>query len=155
MISISSARPAISSRSWIRDVCSAPERSSKFNNCPECRRSIRPVFDAPPILKVEGLNAGYGRSQVLFDLAFTAAPVGALAILGRNGAGKTTLLKTLAGEIRPASGRIVLDGADALGMSTEVRVRRGLGYVPQEYAVFDTLTVRENLRLGAIRQPDN
>jgi branched-chain amino acid transport system ATP-binding protein len=65
------------------------------------------------------------------------------------------LLKTLAGEIRPTSGRIVIDGADALGMSTEARVRRGLGYVPQEYAVFGTLTVRENLRLGAIRQPDN
>jgi branched-chain amino acid transport system ATP-binding protein len=113
------------------------------------------VSDTPAILKVEGLNAGYGRSQVLFDVAFTAASVGTLAILGRNGAGKTTLLKTLAGEIRPTSGRIVIDGADALGMSTEARVRRGLGYVPQEYAVFGTLTVRENLRLGAIRQPDN
>jgi branched-chain amino acid transport system ATP-binding protein len=113
------------------------------------------VSETPPILEVEGLNAGYGRSQVLFDVAFTAASVGILAILGRNGAGKTTLLKTLAGEIRPTSGRIVIDGADVLGMSTEARVRRGLGYVPQEHAVFATLTVRENLRLGAIRQPDH
>jgi branched-chain amino acid transport system ATP-binding protein len=113
------------------------------------------VSDTRPILEVEGLNAGYGRSQVLFNVAFTAASVGILAILGRNGAGKSTLLKTLAGEIRPTSGRIVIDGADALGMSTEARVRRGLGYVPQEYAVFGALTVRENLRLGAIRQPDN
>lgn len=113
------------------------------------------MSDAAPILEVEGLNAGYGRSQVLFDVAFTAAPVGTMAILGRNGAGKTTLLKTLVGEIRPTSGRIAIDGADATGMSTETRVRRGLGYVPQEYAVFSTLTVRENLQLGAIRQPDH
>jgi branched-chain amino acid transport system ATP-binding protein len=113
------------------------------------------VSEAAPILEVEGLNAGYGRSQVLFDLALTAAPVGTVAILGRNGAGKTTLLKTLVGEIRPMSGRIVIDGADAFRMPTEARVRRGLGYVPQEDAVFGTLTVRENLRLGAIRQPDN
>jgi branched-chain amino acid transport system ATP-binding protein len=113
------------------------------------------VSEAAPILEVEGLNAGYGRSQVLFDLALTVAPVGIVAILGRNGAGKTTLLKTLVGEIRPMSGRIVIDGADAFGTPTEARVRRGLGYVPQEDAVFGTLTVRENLRLGAIRQPDN
>jgi branched-chain amino acid transport system ATP-binding protein len=113
------------------------------------------VSDPAPILDVEGLNAGYGRSQVLFDLSLTAAPLGIVAILGRNGAGKTTLLKTLAGEIRPMSGRIAINGADALGLPTEARVRQGLGYVPQEDAVFGALTVRENLRLGAIRQPDN
>jgi branched-chain amino acid transport system ATP-binding protein len=112
------------------------------------------VSDAAPILAVEELNAGYGRSRVLFDLTLTAAPVGTIAILGRNGAGKTTLLKTLAGEIRPMSGSISLDGEDAVGLATEARVRRGLGYVPQEDAVFGTLTVRENLRLGAIRQRD-
>ena len=59
-----------------------------------------------PLLVVEKLNAGYGRSQVLFDVDFAAEDRGIIAILGRNGAGKTTLLRTIVGEIRPTSGRI-------------------------------------------------
>jgi branched-chain amino acid transport system ATP-binding protein len=112
------------------------------------------VSDATPILEVEALNAGYGHSQVLFDLDLVAERKGVVAILGRNGAGKSTLLKALAGEIRCMSGRISFDGADAQGEPVEMRVRRGLGYVPQEDAVFGTLTVLENLRLGAILQRD-
>jgi branched-chain amino acid transport system ATP-binding protein len=112
------------------------------------------VSDGAAILKIDALNAGYGHSKVLTDISLTAERRGAVAILGRNGAGKTTLLKTLAGEIRATSGRIWFDGLDASSETTESRVRRGLGYVPQEDAVFGALTVRENLRLGAIRQPD-
>ncbi len=103
-----------------------------------------------PILSVEGLTSGYGRSQVLFGMSFIAPAQGGLAVLGRNGAGKTTLLKTLAGELSPWEGRIAFDGADCAGEGTERRVRRGLGYVPQEHAVFGSLTVRENLMLGAV-----
>ena len=104
------------------------------------------------ILEVHKLNSGYSRSQVLFDLDIQAATPGMVAILGRNGAGKTTLLKTLAGELRPMSGAIVFDGQDAAGEPTERRARRGMGYVPQEQAIFGKLTVRENLELGAISQ---
>jgi branched-chain amino acid transport system ATP-binding protein len=111
-----------------------------------------PVFGAP-ILEVRALSAGYGRSQVLFDVGLTAPRTGAVAILGRNGAGKTTLLKALVGEIAPNSGEISFDGRSCVGEPTERRVRRGLGYVPQEQAVFGTLTVRENLALGAMAQP--
>jgi branched-chain amino acid transport system ATP-binding protein len=100
------------------------------------------------ILTVQGLNAGYGRSQVLRDVSFTVPRRGAVAVLGRNGAGKTTLLKTLMGEITPMSGMIRFDGADCAGELTERRARRGLGYVPQERSVFASLTVRENLALG-------
>lgn len=103
-----------------------------------------------PILSVEGLSTGYGRSRVLYDMSFAAPARGGLAILGRNGAGKTTLLKTLAGEMAPWGGRVVFAGADCDGEGTERRVRRGLGYVPQEHAVFGSLSVRENLMLGAI-----
>lgn len=108
-----------------------------------------------PILNVENLSAGYGRSQVLFDVAMTAPASGGVAVLGRNGAGKTTLLKTLVGEIEPMGGRVVFDGTECKDEGTEYRVRRGLGYVPQEHAVFGSLTVRENLMLGAMAQPDN
>ena len=104
------------------------------------------------MLEVHKLNAGYGRSQVLFDLEIRAAAKGMVAILGRNGAGKTTLLKALAGELPVMSGAIRFDGQETVGEPTERRARRGMGYVPQEHAIFGKLTVRENLELGAIRQ---
>ena len=81
-------------------------------------------------------------------------PTGAVAILGRNGAGKTTLLKTLAGEISPMSGSIHFDGQPAEEMPPERRARRGIGYVPQEHAIFAKMTVRENLLLGAAGRND-
>ena len=112
------------------------------------------MSDADAFLKVDKLSSGYGRSRVLFDLSLTAGRQGAVAILGRNGVGKSTLLKTLAGEIRPMSGTIRFDGTEAQDEPTEKRVRRGLGYVPQEQAVFGKLSVRENLLLGAIGQKD-
>ncbi len=103
-----------------------------------------------PLLKVGGLCSGYGRSQVLFDISMEAARQGGIAILGRNGVGKTTLLKTLIGELKPMRGSIHFDGAPATGLDTQKRVLRGMGYVPQEQAVFGSLSVRENLALGAV-----
>lgn len=105
------------------------------------------------ILDVRDLSSGYGRSRVLFDVSLGVPRVGAVAVLGRNGAGKTTLLKTLVGELEPMGGSIVFDGRDCAGEGTELRIRRGLGYVPQEHSVFTTLTVRENLALGTMAQP--
>lgn len=112
------------------------------------------MSEAELILNVQDLNAGYGRSQVLFDVGLFAWRTGAAALLGRNGAGKTTLLKTLIGEITPTGGVIRFDGVEAQAENTEKRVRRGMGYVPQEHAVFGKLTVRENLVLGAVTQKD-
>ena len=108
-----------------------------------------------PLLEVHDLCTFYSRSQVLFDLSLKAPHTGAVAILGRNGAGKTTLLQSIAGELRPRSGRIVVDGEDCTRLSTERRARRGLGYVPQEHAVFSGLSVRENLAIGALGNPDS
>jgi len=112
------------------------------------------VSERPPILEVRDLCAGYGRSQVLFDVSLAAGGTGGVAILGRNGAGKSTLLKTLIGELRPMRGTIRFAGADSTGEGTEQRVRRGMGYVPQEHAVFGKLSVRENLALGTLTQKD-
>lgn len=106
------------------------------------------------LLDVDRLAAGYGRSQVLFGVSLKVPSRGAVAVLGRNGAGKSTLLKALFGELPPMSGSIRLDGAPIEREAAEVRVRRGVGYVPQEHAVFAKLTVRENLLLGCVRQPD-
>jgi len=105
------------------------------------------------LLETDGLCTHYGTSQALFDVALKVPSRGGVAILGRNGAGKTTLLKTLAGDLRPTSGSVRFDGQDATGMPTEQRVRRGLGHVPQEQAIFGSLTVKENLLLGAMADP--
>jgi branched-chain amino acid transport system ATP-binding protein len=107
-----------------------------------------------PLLIVTNLDAGYGRSQVLFDMGINVPAQGAVTVLGRNGAGKSTLLKTIAGELPLMSGSIMFDGSDAGSESTEHRARRGIGFVPQEDAIFGRLTVRENLLLGATNQPN-
>ena len=80
------------------------------------------MSDGPSLLEVQNLNAGYGHSQVLFDLTMLARSRGAVAILGRNGAGKSTLLKTIAGEIRPMSGVIWFDQRHAADEASERRV---------------------------------
>lgn len=107
-----------------------------------------------PIIEVRDLDVSYGASQVLFGLSLHVAQRQAVAILGRNGAGKTTLLKAIIGELTIQGGEIRYDGADVTKTSTEARFHRGLGYVPQEHAVFGTLTVAENLQVGALYGPD-
>jgi urea transport system ATP-binding protein len=107
-----------------------------------------------PLLEVHDLSAAYGRSQVLFDVSLAAKPRGAIAVLGRNGAGKTTLMKTIMGELGSAHGAVTIAGRDLTRMPTERRVRLGLGYVPQEYAVFGRLSVRENLAVGMLMSHD-
>ena len=106
------------------------------------------MSDEKSLLKLENIDAGYGISQVLFDITLSCGASGATAVLGRNGAGKSTILKTIAGEIIPNKGKVYFDGINTAGESTDKRVRRGMAYVPQEDAVFNKLTVQENLRLG-------
>jgi branched-chain amino acid transport system ATP-binding protein len=103
-----------------------------------------------PLLEVRSLCAGYGRSRVLFGIDLAVPAQGAVAVLGRNGAGKTTLMNTIVGEIEAEEGVISFSGADVTHARTERRVRLGIGYVPQEQAIFSRLSVRENLAVGAL-----
>jgi branched-chain amino acid transport system ATP-binding protein len=91
---------------------------------------------------------------VLFDVTLAAPRYGAITVLGRNGAGKSTLLKTIVGELAPRSGSIVLNLKDITRLPTERRVHAGLGYMPQERSVFNRLSVRENLEVGALTNRD-
>ena len=104
-------------------------------------------MDNPLIL--EDIHAGHGDSVVIQGLSVTVATGSSLAILGRNGAGKSTLLETLAGTTRLHSGRIMLNGHDLTRVPSFQRARLGLGWVPQERAIFSTLTVDENLNVVA------
>jgi branched-chain amino acid transport system ATP-binding protein len=97
------------------------------------------------MLRVEGLEAGYGRAQVLFGVSFAIGAGEMLALLGRNGMGKTTTVRALMGLLRPAGGRVVFDGADLAGLPAHRIARAGIGLVPEGRMVFPTLTVEENL----------
>jgi urea transport system ATP-binding protein len=101
-------------------------------------------------LDIRDLDAGYGRSQVLFGVTLHVPWRGGVAILGRNGAGKTTLMKAIVGELPVVGGAVTLDGRDIGKLPTERRIRMGVGYVPQEHAVFAKLSVRDNLAVGAL-----
>ena len=105
-------------------------------------------------LQVRDLCVSYGLSQVLFDVTLAAPRRGAVAVLGRNGAGKSTLLRTIVGELAPRSGSIALDLQDITLLPTERRIHTGLGYVPQEHSVFNRLSVRDNLAVGALTSRD-
>jgi branched-chain amino acid transport system ATP-binding protein len=106
-------------------------------------------------LDIHNLDAGYGRSQVLFGVNLTVPWRGGVAILGRNGAGKTTLMKAIVGELPLLGGSVNLDGRSVGQLPTEQRIRRGLGYVPQEHSVFGRLSVRDNLAVGALTNRDS
>jgi branched-chain amino acid transport system ATP-binding protein len=105
-------------------------------------------------LQIHDLCVSYGLSQVLFNVTLAVPRHGAVAVLGRNGAGKSTLLKTIVGELAPRSGSIVLNLQDITLLPTERRIHAGLGYVPQEHSVFNRLSVRENLEVGALTNRD-
>lgn len=106
-------------------------------------------------LDISNLNAGYGRSQVLFDVTLHVPWRGGVAILGRNGAGKTTLMKAIVGELPLLGGSITLDARDVGKLPTEQRIQLGVGYVPQEHSVFGRLSVRDNLAVGALTNRDS
>ncbi len=101
------------------------------------------------VLEVEDVVAGYGRVEALHGISLKVAEGEAVTTIGANGAGKTTLLKTIAGLIRPRSGRILLDGADVTGWPAERRARHGIALVPEGRQVFPEHTTRDNLLLGA------
>jgi branched-chain amino acid transport system ATP-binding protein len=100
------------------------------------------------LLRVEGLCAGYGASQVLEDLSFSMGRE-AVAIVGRNGMGKTTLCKTLMGMLKPSSGEVEFEGRRIEGQLPEKISRQGIAYVPQGRRLFASLTVDEHLAMLA------
>jgi branched-chain amino acid transport system ATP-binding protein len=97
------------------------------------------------MLEVEGLQAAYGSSQVLFDVSFGVAPGEVTTLLGRNGMGKTTTVKSIFGLIGVKEGSIRFEGKPLLGAPSYRIAQAGLGLVPEGRQIFPTLTVEENL----------
>ncbi|WP_435870276.1 urea ABC transporter ATP-binding subunit UrtE [Dietzia maris] len=101
------------------------------------------------LLKMTGVRAGYGGSEVVHGVDLEVPAGGVAAILGHNGAGKTTLLRTAVGLLPCKGGTIEFDGEDITSLRPHARVARGIGYVPQGQQSFTQLTTAENLQLVA------
>ena len=105
------------------------------------------------LLRIDTLEAGHGDARVIRGVSLSVARGGMLAVLGRNGVGKTTLLDSVIGVTRRFSGRIMLNGKDISALPPDARARAGIGWVPQERAIFRSLTVDENLTATALPGP--
>lgn len=104
---------------------------------------------ANQLLEVTGVGVSYGDVHALWDVSLRVEEGTIVALVGANGAGKTTLLKTICGLLKPRAGGIAFLGDDVLHLNPMERVDRGIVYVPEGRRLFSTLTVFENLRLGA------
>ena len=103
----------------------------------------------PPLLDVSGLDAWYGDFQALFDVSISVGEGEVVAIIGANGAGKSTLLRTIAGLQPRTSGSLTFDGAALAGVAGHRRVALGISMVPEGRRIFPSLSVEENLLVGA------
>jgi len=105
--------------------------------------------DPDALLKVEGLDAGYGDLQILSYVNLHVADGEYVTIVGPNGAGKSTVMKSVFGLTTHMGGTVTFDGKEIQGNLPEEIIHEGIGYVPQNENVFETLSVRENLEMGA------
>ncbi len=107
------------------------------------------------LLRAENITVGYSEMDILFDVSVHVNAGEIVSIIGPNGAGKSTLLKTIFGFLKPKSGKVVLDQEDITGLRPDRIVRKGISYVPQVENVFPSLTIQENLEMGAFIRADD
>jgi branched-chain amino acid transport system ATP-binding protein len=101
------------------------------------------------MLAVNGVSAGYGSFQAIFDLSLEVRAGEAVAVIGPNGAGKTTLLRVISKLIEPRSGELTMEGKRLNELPAHEVIGRGIAHVPENRRLFPRLTVEENLRMGA------
>ncbi len=107
------------------------------------------------MLKIDNLQVSYGGIEAVKDITFEVPERQIVTLIGANGAGKSTTLRTIAGLIKPAKGRIHLQGDDITGLSPDRIVSKGITLVPEGRHVFPDLTVLENLKIGAYLRTDD
>ena len=107
------------------------------------------------MLKIDELKVSYGGIEAVKGITFEVPERQIVTLIGANGAGKSTTLRTIAGLVKPASGRIHLQGEDITGLSPDKIVSRGITLVPEGRRVFPDLTVLENLKIGAYLRSDS
>lgn len=107
------------------------------------------------VLEAKNLISGYGEVDILHGVSIELGDKEIVSIIGPNGAGKSTLLKTIFGILTPREGVVELHGEKVTGLSPDKIVRRGMSYVPQLDNVFPSLTIQENLEMGAFIRTDD
>jgi branched-chain amino acid transport system ATP-binding protein len=108
-----------------------------------------------PLLEIENLRVAYDGLVVVQDISFTVEPGAVVSLLGPNGAGKSTTMATIAGGLRPIGGRIRYAGSDLVGRKPEQIAALGISFVPEGRHVFASLSVKENLMVGAYLRHDD
>jgi branched-chain amino acid transport system ATP-binding protein len=106
------------------------------------------------ILELDRINSFYGPIQVHYDFSLKVGHGQIVCLLGGNASGKSTTMKVILGLLKPRSGDMLLDGQSMLGLSTPNIIRRGVGSVPEARRLFGTMTVRENVLMGAYTRSD-
>ena len=101
------------------------------------------------MLKLEGIDAGYGSFQALFNVDLEVRAGEAVGVIGPNGAGKTTLMRVISGLIRPRKGAVAMNGVDVLKTAEHRIVSLGIAHVPENRRLFPRLSVEDNLKMGA------
>lgn len=103
----------------------------------------------------EAMTGGYGAVDILHDCTIAVEKGQIAVIVGPNGAGKSTAMKAVFGMLNLRGGRVMLDGEDITKLSPQARVRKGMGFVPQTSNIFTSMTVEENLEMGAFIREDD
>jgi len=101
------------------------------------------------LLEVQDVNSGYGELQILWDASMSLEAGQLTTLVGSNGAGKTTLLRTIMGQLKPWSGSVIFDGEDVSKLPPYTKADMGLIMVPEGRQLFSSMSVRENLEMGA------
>jgi len=107
------------------------------------------------VLEARNLTSGYGETDILHDVSIKLDEKEIVSVIGPNGAGKSTLLKTIFGILRPSRGVVKLQDEEITGLNPDRIVRKGMSYVPQVDNVFPSLTIQENLEMGAFVRNDD
>jgi branched-chain amino acid transport system ATP-binding protein len=110
---------------------------------------------AVPYLSATGMRGGYGKADILNGCALSVGTGQIAVIVGPNGAGKSTAMKAVFGMLGLREGTVTLGGEDITALTPQERVRKGMGFVPQTHNIFPTMTVEENLEMGAYIRTDD
>lgn len=110
---------------------------------------------AEPFLIGEGMTGGYGGADILHGCTLSVEPGQIAVIVGPNGAGKSTAMKAVFGMLKLRKGQVRLAGEDITALSPQARVAKGMGFVPQTHNIFTSMTVEENLEMGAFLRKDD